>query len=581
MFQNWFTEKCTAYVDENGKALSSAALEAARHNPNARRCGHLVKTRAKFCSKCGSPTPKGWWRCGACGQWIGNESTVCPHCGKRQDTAARLDIAAGLWQKGDDVFAQRFDSLDVEPLMAKGLTVQEGQNAILLSGGAVEEVLPSGHYQPAQVVDMPLFQQSGEAKSFVMVDSSEIPFPVMVPDLMSKDDMALELTCVAVIQFDPMHPVEFLANVMGPRAYMAKGDLTACLGYDDLAHFILNDVDLAARGFCVAHGIDELFRDAEVRLALEKAIAGSLERNLTAAGLHFVRLKEVDFRGAAYERLRAKAGEVEEKRRENEFILAAQEMANDATKREAMGEQQIEEFMAQLAQEKQISDMTREHELEHIRELWRLEKATDEQEAQNSFEEGDVVHDNKLKSLQQDGELERRRKEHDELVRQRLAEQRASREVMAIEMEIQHMKAEQELDEARKWLAIKKEKDSAQTMLEIERAKGFQGIDLAALAASIEDPIRAENVRQLAELQMKSKMSPELLLAVAAASGVPEAAQALSNANAEVRAAVEKACKDNREIYEKVLAMNERMFNKAAESMEKGNASVPGTTIVK
>ena len=580
MFQNFFTDKCVAFVGDDGRALSGPALEAAKHNPQARHCGHLVKHRAKFCSKCGSPAPGGWWRCGACGQWIGNESNKCPHCGKVQNVSARLDLSDGVWQKGDDVFAQKFDSFDVQALLQKGLVIQEGQCAILLDDGVVAEVLPPGRYSKDDIVGMKNYLESGKAKSFVMVELSEIPFPVMVDSIRTKEDMSVDLRCVAVIQFNPEHPVEFLSNVMGARAYVTGGEVSSHLGYDDVARFIISDIDIASRDFCNLHTVDELFKDPSLRLDLENTMLSQLQRNLNAAGLRFIRLKEVEFQGAVFEHLREMAGDVETKRREIEFQLRADELANDASKRKAMSENEMEEFMDQLAQEKDIKDYMRAQEMARLADIWKFDRAQAEQDGQNHFETVEAEHAEELKSIQQSGELERREKAHAERIRQRIAEQNASLTYEQIEVEIQKMRVAAEQEAAKGWVDIQLQKQQGLQNLEFERINAYKDLDAKTLAAAIDDPNRADRIAHIAELELQKGMSPELLLAAAAARGVKEAADALSAMNSEQRAVIEKAREENRDIYEKMLTMNERMFNQAADSLAKGNA-VPGTTIVK
>ena len=95
-----FADKCQALIDvDTGKALSGQALEAARKNRKAKRCGYRVKKAAKGCSKCGSPAPGGWTRCPKCGKWVGNESDFCWHCRTALHPADRTTLSDGIWQK--------------------------------------------------------------------------------------------------------------------------------------------------------------------------------------------------------------------------------------------------------------------------------------------------------------------------------------------------------------------------------------------------------------------------------------------------------------------------------------------------
>lgn len=581
MFENFFSTKCMMYVDENGRALSGEALENAQRSISAKRCGHQVHRLAKFCSKCGSPAPNRRWRCAGCGEWIGQESAVCFRCGKIQNHSGRIDIRDGVWRKGDDVFAQKFELEDVKTLLGKSLSITHGQCAILLNGGnMINDVLPPGNYSSAELQE--LLEQLGQDKhaSLIMVDFTEIDFPVAVENLYSKEELALTLTCSAVLRFDPENAEKFLTNIF-ERCLNRKGHgCSSTLGYDEVASFIIADIESAIRDDVCQNTIDELFKDPVLRINMEDRISQYLKNNLLGAGMAFIRLKEMEFHSPVFEKLRSMSGDIEEKRREIEFQLRADELANDAVRKNAVSEKDVEEFMDQLAHEKDVKDYVRAQEMAHLSDIWKFERAKADQEAQDHFEINDQQHANALRQLSQEGEIKRRQNEHAELIRQKIEEQRTSLTLAQVELQIQEMRTSAEQTATERWLDIQQKKAINQQALELERIKAYQGVDSKVLAAAIDDTVRGDRIAHLAELELQQKMTPELLLAAAAARGVPEAAAALASMSREQQECVERAREENKEIYEKMLAMNERMFNQAAESMAKGNAA-PNTTIVK
>lgn len=624
MIDNWFTNKCMALVGANGRALSGEALEAAeealtgakqanrklwtdrngffyqqerrlfaravpltdRNGNPVRICGRPVKTKANFCSKCGGAAPGGWWRCGGCGKHIGNESKTCPHCGREQNPSLRLDLSDGSWRKDEEVFAERFELSDVAPLMEKGLNIQESQCAILLEGGAVVDVLYAGFYQAADIAAKE--EPPAGDRSIVMVDNSEFVLPVCVEAIRTSDDIEANLHAVISLRFDAANAKEFMCNLMGSSLYLRNDTVTASLAYDEIAHCILQDVDASAREFCNKQSVVELFKSADVRLRLENHIAERLVRNLGSIGMRFIRLKEVEFESEVFDKLRDMSGQVEAKRREIEFMQRADELANDATRREAMSEYEMEDYMNQLAHEKGIKDELRLQELERMRGVWAAEKERIEQ-----------LHRNDLADLQQEGELGRdlRRTEHEEELRKlrhrrelerRVAEQNSSLEFMKVETQIQEIKleiekkrtaAEQEATES--WLKIKQQKQIFNQNQKIEMIRAVSGADMRALLMAEEDPEKREHLLRLHEQEMQSKMTPELLLAAAAARGNPAAAEALSHMNREQLAAIERSKAENREVYEHMLQMNERMFSQATDSMAKNSANTNTTQIIK
>ena len=622
MFENWFSTKCMALVGKNGRALSGEALEIAEEalsqaqqagkklwtdrngymyykeqqlfanskllldktgNP-VRICGRQVNNQAKFCSKCGSPAPGGWWRCGGCGRHIGNESQTCPHCGRSHNTGIRVDLADGRWKKAEDVFAERFEMSDVAPLLEKGLNIEESQCAILLEGGAVKDVLGAGFYQTADISEA---DQTGE-RSIVMVDNSEYCLYLTAESLRTKDDLAADLHATLVLRFDGSHAREFMQNLMGSSMFLHNGAVTAALAYDEIAHSVLHSMDDAIRSFCSNETISDLFRSADSRIRLENHIAGSLARNLASIGMIFVRLKGVDFESEVFSKLRDMSGQVEAKRQEIEFMLRADELANDATRREAMSEFEMEDYMKQLAHDKGIKDELRNQEIERLRKTWKnqqekeaIEHESDladlSQSRQQNRERAQAEFQEEMDDLHRRKELDRRIEEHKNAIEYTQLDNQV--QSLKLEMEKKKTQAEQEATEG--WLKIKQQKQAFNQNQKIEMMKAASGADLKAMLMAEDDPDKREQLMKMYEMEMQSKMTPELLLAAAAARGNAAAAEALSKMNQEQLAAIEKSKQENRDVYERMLQMNERMFNQTAAHLTQHTPVGNTTQIIK
>lgn len=619
MFEKLFYKTCTALVNKEGdEALSGEALKAAeaalteaRRNgykiwsdPNGyvyirkrglfapavqltdangnfvRICGMPVNNRAKFCSKCGAPSPHGWWKCGGCGKMIGNDSQKCPHCGREQNIQLRGDLADGIWKKPEDIFAERFEFPDVAPLLGKGLNVQESQCAILLQGGAVTETLAPGFYEIPDV-DNPTGEEAGH-KSLVMVDNSEFVLPVCVEKVRTSDDIAADLHLVSALRFSTENAKDFMCNLMGGSLLLHADTVTSALGYDEIAHAVLQTVDAAARDFCNTVTISELFKDADIRLNLENHIEKVLNRNIGAMGLKFVRLKEAEFESEAFDKLREMSGQVEAKRREIEFMRRADELANDATRREAQGEFEMEEFIAQLAHDKKVKDELRDQELERIRMQWELKKKIEALSMQKGADRDeallDAQNEEKILSMRHKAELDRR-----------IEAQKSTLEYMQIELQIQEIKIEierkktlAEQDATRVWIEIKQQKKSFDQDKKIEMINAAKGADMRALLMAEDDPEKRAHLLQLYEQELQSKMTPELLLAAAAARGNPAAAEALNRMNCDQLEAIERSKQENKDVYERILHLNKEMFTEALESLAKSCAQpAPTTQIIK
>ena len=369
-----------------------------------------------------------------------------------------------------------------------------------------------------------------------------------------------------------------MRNLMGSGLMLHRNTVTASLGYDEIAHAILQTVDSAAREFCNTVTVSELFKDADIRLKLENHVAQALSRNLGAVGMRFVRLKEADFESEVFEKLRSMSGDIESKRREIEFMRRADELANDATRREALSEHEMEEYVTQLAHEKDIKDDLRNQELERLRLKWAQEKDRMKHEADMATQLRQAESDEELHDLHHREELARR-----------IEAQKSSVEYMQLETQIQEIRLEiekkktlAEQEATAGWMKLKEEKKVFDQRQKIEMINAAKGADMRALLMAEEDSEKREQLLRLNEQEMQLRMTPELLLAAAAARGNPAAAEALSRMNRDQLEAIESSKRENRETYERLLQMNERMFTSSLESLSKSNSSPgPTTQIIK
>ena len=585
MLDNFFSNRCMAYVDNNGRALTGAFLEAAKHNPKARRCGARVRLFARFCRECGSPAANAWWRCGSCGKWIDATAEVCPQCGHRQNLSARICLDNGSWRKGDDVFAQRFELNDVAAMFSRGLVIEEGQCAILIRNGKVEDVLPPGRYPAEELADLDDYAKSGDRKVLVMVDMAEIAYPVMAYGLRCKDDLDLNLGCRVFVRFDPSCAENFLANVMSSHDYINKEEINVSVRYDVIArNLLLDELEIVAQDMCNEHRIDELFKDAGLRNELEDRVREQLKEKLKAVGLCFVRLADVDFHGGVYDRLREISGDVETRRRELEIQLRLEELTSDAQKRKALGADNLDDYLKQLALEKGMKHVIRLDEIARVREAFnrdraiadlelRYQKAKKEQTDVHELEKLDAAHDEELKKIQKDGELERRRAEHAELLRQRLAEQNAALEYERVEIEIQKMQAEAALELANKKLDFKDKQKHVEEAHDQARADMLKSLDILTRISMAKTPAEMHYLMKANRDLLHQGMDPMQLLADAAAQGDTAAGEALKNMSADKIALLEEWRRSERETAKENMDRLERLHEKSVEALSKANSS--------
>ena len=577
-------------------------------------CGSSVSKKARFCSKCGRGAPDGWFKCPQCGNWVGNDSKFCPHCNHPLFPEERIDLAGGVWARKPGEFARRFELDDVRFIKENGLMVQEGTVAILLDGGKEVKELGPGRHSPLGTLRSINWFGNPPPRAAVMVDAGECVFRVdftgknsgvgSVASAPLRSAEELEVGCVAEItlRFVPGRADRFIANVMKEKRSVAADDIRALI-YENAA--------TAVRDLCTQSTIEDLVKDPERRVRFEDAITRALRDAMKEWGIEIVRTGAVEFYGRAYEEVRAKYGELEKSRRlfefrkaEIEVFAAAADEEAAAGKRDAKREQEAKEYLEQLAQEKQLSEIERTQELAIATRVSKGEISATEAKlaAARELEE----HAKNMTALAHKLELDLTLRNYDreQLVAdaenkarlsaigrdERLKDEKLSTAVMGEKVgqaklndEIERIRIERELWEQDKYLDLRKKKDEIKNAELRERAgilSGKSELELAALA--IDDPAARQAFLEqgLARLKIEqeSAMTPEQLLAKHAATSA-EAAQALARMAEAKEHAASQVLDERRKMDAERLShdekMQEQLFDLAKKAVEHQTTVVP------
>lgn len=577
-------------------------------------CGSSVSKKARFCSKCGRGAPDGWFKCPQCGNWVGNDSKFCPHCNHPLFPEERIDLAGGVWARKPGEFARRFELDDVRFIKENGLMVQEGTVAVLLDGGKEVKELGPGRHSPLGTLRSINWFGNPPPRAAVMVDAGECVFRVdftgknsgvgSVASAPLRSAEELEVGCVAEItlRFVPGRADRFIANVMKEKRSVAA---------DDIRALIYENAVTAVRDLCTQSTIEDLVKDPERRVRFEDAITRALRDAMKEWGIEIVRTGAVEFYGRAYEEVRAKYGELEKSRRlfefrkaEIEVFAAAADEEAAAGKRDAKREQEAKEYLEQLAQEKQLSEIERTQELAIATRVSKGEISATEAKlaAARELEE----HAKNMTALAHKLELDLTLRNYDreQLVadaenkarlsaigrEERLKDEKLSTAVMGEKVgqaklndEIERIRIERELWEQDKYLDLRRKKDEIKNAELRERAgilSGKSELELAALA--IDDPAARQAFLEqgLARLKIEqeSAMTPEQLLAKHAATSA-EAAQALARMAEAKEHAASQVLDERRKMDAERLShdekMQEQLFDLAKKAVEHQTTVVP------
>jgi len=607
-----FHDVCNAFVRvSDGKALTGAELEDAESlawavdaeghrtrlsgadlaNALAQNgwgiCGHKVSKRARLCSMCGKGAPGGWIKCPQCGRWVGNDSQYCPHCDHPLHPKERIDLAGGVWDREPDCYAQRFELDDVRFLKENGLLVQEGTSAILLDGGNEVKVLPAGRHTPTGTLRTVNWFGNPPPRSAVMVDSGDVVFRVEFksdggngPSLRSSEELEVSAEAEITIRFMPAKAEAFMQNFMKDlRRVTAK----------DVCQWLYQEAISAVRTMCNTSTIEDLVKDPARRERFEEAISREIREPLERCGLELVRVGAVEFSGKAYEDMRDKYGQLEKQRRLVEYekkqleLIAEMDAVDDLdAKRKAKLAQDAQEYLDQLAQEKELGEIARTQELQIAVRVAKGEVSAEDarqqlarQAEQHAFAVKELTNKLEMDAILTDYDLADRVKDAKNKLevgeiqnRMRLANSECDKLVAEQKALEKKLGVDGEVYEAEKWRELKEKVEQAKFARKIAWANLIRDFAIEKIIAVTEDAMIREDLKELYREQkkiedrkIKASMTWEQLLGLAADNPNAAIAQANANALARMSEAGEQASQQALALYREAENSNNRRID--------------------
>jgi len=643
-----FSNKCTAIISlETGRHLTGDELAAAQkvlreetglfHSRGSVLakygwgiCGHDVKKKARFCSKCGAPAPKGWTKCPSCGKWVGNEMTHCWNCNHALYPESRTDLAGGVWNRAEGLFAERFEVGEVENMLRQGIQVQEGTAAILIDAGKESSVLGPGRHDPDSTLRAINWFGNPPPRSVVLVDAGEFIVPLRMSEgLLTADNFNVGVYAELTLRFIRGRADDFLANFM-------KDARSA--SYEELSSSIASTLVYGIKNLCATSTIDDLVKDPARRDQFEAAIRKAADETLKAWGFEVIRVGAADFTSPEYEKVRMANVGLEEKRRELEFLAKTRELvatelktANGSEMDKAKTEQELADYLAQLAQEKDIGDVERDTEMKLV--IMAKQNQISMQEAQYEVarraagraaemaaELKDTDHDVALKEKLRAYTVEAMLK--DELGQEELLQIQAREEEIRKRVEtgkidldayrtrtLETAKTDVDADRIRRIGEAEAAAASAKNAADIARLKGLRDIDrdiddtkmkarnqefsnakgasIEALIATADDPEKMRALVEVAKLNVQKTMTADQLLGQAAATS-DAAANALAAKSVSEKESmnrlveeIKKLAGDNSAKDERLIAALAQVMGKAAERPEAAPPAAPAQQIFK
>ena len=531
-------------------------------------CQTWMRRKARYCPNCGAPNPRKEGKCGNCGKSVSLAAQFCPYCRSSLRPESKETIAGGRWSRPDNAIAERFNIDDVKAVLQRGVIVETGTAAILLEGGALKDSLGPGRYNLDGILRRINHWWDPPPRTVILVDIGEIELGFDFQGLRTADDMEVDFSGEMVIQLLPDKEAHqaFVSNLfkgkgLGPSSGEGHGQLTE----KEVEDRLRGAVKSAVVNECNASLIDDLVRDPERRVRIESAIGHAISSSLEAWGMQFLRMSDAEFGGQKYEELRKQAGEVEEMRRLYDFKRRVRDLARDQRLDEIKDEMErqraetdLEEYIAQLAQEKGISDEKRDQEM-------RLLKLThgEEIEKREAF----------FRMEQEMAELSHAMG-YQELANKHRREQETLENLHAIAMDEARTDSErttaakdfnEKIRQGELGLKLKEERMAVKRRDLEAKAQLFQGRSVQDLIVLIEDQAVREDLLKLNTQAMQKGQSPEALLALAAPDS-PGAAEALVRLLTLKGDEKEKEFSERKEMMDEFADRLERVLTKALET---------------
>lgn len=439
-----FSSRCEALVNPvTGRALMGKALEEAKKVASWPRCGYAVKKSAKCCSKCGAPARGGWIKCPHCGEWVGNDSNFCWNCNTPLNPEERGAIAGGVWHRSEGVFAQRFEADALTATESRDLQVQEGTIAILISGGAVEDVLDAGRFKVESAARKINWFGNPPNRSMVLVESGECILPFEIVGLPTKAEEGSGLPNGAVVDCYGESVVRFAGGKSAAVAFIEnvmkspKRELT----FSELTQRLTSILGNVVREFCSRSTLADLVSDADIRIELRKAMTARLEAELESAGLDLVRVSSAEFNSPAYSELLRRSSELDEKRRVAECNAALRKFESDLALNRFRDEHSLRVAKEALDMEYRKNALERKDEWER----YLAERQADTEECRRAREMAAKAR------AEQEREEQRARDAAEKVRRQKEEDEDRIRKWALLEEEIKHRWTQEDAQRNRDW----------------------------------------------------------------------------------------------------------------------------------
>lgn len=444
-------------------------------------CGNKVKKQAKFCNHCGTPAPKGWWRCYSCDEFVGNDSSHCWNCNAEFKTSDRVKISNGSWKKDINIFAQHFDIKDLKTVLSNGIQVPNGNKGAIVKNSEVVKFFEPGKYDINEFIE----QSSQQNYSLILFDGNDVALPILIKSLKSKEGFDVDLYGEIIISLDELSLPYFLNKTLKNNSQIT---------YEEISKILVDAITNTVNSFCSQSAIQKLVEDANRRIDLERSIHSDLSDFMSEVGLNVKYVSSAEFYGEKYEECQKENAELDLKRRELERELKLNEILSSDKMKQFKNEDELNRYQLQLAHEFNLDEDKLNHERSIILEAWKKKDQLD-----NLSHEFNM----RLFSVEKEGEINKK------IVKQEIEVNSLKNDANRDEAvkdainrsEVRKVDFNQEKDEteqALKWREKKNSIKSKEKEVDLERRKNLSELELLT---DIDDPEKRKDLIELMKLR--------------------------------------------------------------------------------
>ena len=273
----------------------------------------MIFKSSQKCPNCGRTNAKDTVYCNWCGQLIGIDQVVhcskcgqenraganfCKNCGEKINQNAAAGVYGHRWGRGEQDFAIRIDSENLEGLLMRGLIIEPGTNAMLIERGENKGMLPPGQYTLENIAKKGwdwLTTGVSEQATVLLVDVTPSELQFHLGGRLTQDGLPTGISLRVQVQVND--PGKFLINVL-------KGQKNYSL--EDLRLFLYPEVAQVADAWLRSHKLQEIVENPRSREEIALAIEENLRKTFAQSGLVFTQLRTAEMNLEPYDNLQKK-----------------------------------------------------------------------------------------------------------------------------------------------------------------------------------------------------------------------------------------------------------------------------------